>query len=419
VVLFGRRPEQDTVEAPYDNDPGMPAGWIAEELYKRFASLPSDVDFVLGEGCNTRGGDQRFEPLLSRLDRFAKHEAVAADRGVRIHYLYDAADPSAPGGLKSGADSLQPARSAASLLYRDEIYDILQPWEWLQVAPVFGIPFGAKYISIIVELPPDYPLLPDGYRQFLRHTHNLQHNIRVREFAGLALRRRPAWLIDLLRGFAPDAAHVDSVHGAMASLFRSLGVRRRWWPPGEGGPHPPGNGEIEYEVAPEIVPLRDENDIRERGLEKKAARFYPETHQIFVNTSYPAFAEFAGLLEAEYATLEDQEQVRRAALQISERALTHRICRKLVFGLAKREVWGGWEIDQAISMFSLSLAADDHAELLADAREEMRERFGDSSYVDPRLTKARERLALAVEDLLTLRPRRAGGSAPTELLRLN
>jgi hypothetical protein len=124
-----------------------------------------------------------------------------------------------------------------------------------------------------------------------------------------------------LRSLAPDAAHVDSIHGSMASLFRALGVRRRWWPPGGNGKRPPDNGEIEYEVAPQIVPVRDEDDIRERGMEKKAARFYSETHQIFINAAYSAFTDFAGLLEAEYASLEDQEQVRRVALEISERTL--------------------------------------------------------------------------------------------------
>jgi hypothetical protein len=66
-------------------------------------------------------------------------------------------------------------------------------------------------------------------------------------------------------------------------------------------------------------------------------------------------------------------------------------------------------------MYSLTLAADDNTELLAAAREEMRERFGDSAYVDPRLAKARERLAIAMEDLISLHPRRARASSPMEL----
>jgi hypothetical protein len=419
VVLFGHKAEQDTVDSPYGGDPDMPRGWIARDLYMRFASLPAEVDFILRDGCNTLGGDQRFVPFMKRLDRFTKHEAVAADQGIRIHYVYDAADAAAPGGLKSARDALQPAQSSAALIYRDEIYDLLPYWAWVHVAPVFGIPFGAKYISIFVELPNDFPLLPDGYRQFLRYNRDLQRNVQVRDFAGAALRHRPAWLLDLLRSFAPDASHVDHLHGAMASLFRYLGVRRRWWPAGNGGKRPPGGEGIEYEVAPQIVPLRDETDIRERGMDKKAARFYAETHQIFVNTAYAAFKDFAGLLEAEFGSVEDQEQVRRAALEVSERFLTHRICRKLVYALSKRETWQGWEVDQATSMYSLTLAADDHTELLAEAREEMRNRFGDTAYVDPRLSQARDRLAVAMEDPLSLRSRRAGSSAMEITFRVN
>ena len=415
VVLFGQRLEQDTVAAPYDGDPAMPPAWIAEELYKRFFSLPTDVAFTLEEGCNTRGGAQRFLPMSARVDRFARYESVAVERGIVIHYFYDAPDAKAPGGLGSAHDALQPAQNTAALVYRGELYDFRPPWAWLHEAPVFGIPFGAKNISIFVELPDDFPLLPDGYRQFLRHNHNLQQNVLVREFAPLALRHRPKWLLELLRSFAADAGHVDHLHGAMKSLFRNLGVRRRWWPPGDGGPRPKGDGSIEYEVAPQIVPLRDEADIRGRGMDKKAARFYPETHQLFINATYSGFTAFAGVLEAEFNTVDDLELLRKAALETAEHLLTYRICRKLVHALAKREMWNPPEVDQATSMYSLTLAVDDNAELLPEARDEMRDRLSDLLAPDPRLSEARDRLASAMEDILALRPRRSGAS-PMEVV---
>jgi hypothetical protein len=220
-------------------------------------------------------------------------------------------------------------------------------WQWLHEAPVYGIPFGARNFSIYIELPDDFPLLPDGYRQFLRHTHNLQHHVQAREFARLALRHRPAWLIELPRNFAPDARHTQPLHGEMAALFKSLGVRRRWWPAGDGTPPPPGGDGIEYGVSPQIVPLCDETDIRERGMEHKAARFYSETHQLFVNTGYASFVAFRESLEQEYASLEDLEQMRRVALTTTEQLLFRQVCRKLVFGLSKRGVWHGWEVDQS------------------------------------------------------------------------
>jgi len=377
VVLLGNRPDQDTVANPYDGSPAMSPGWIAEELYARFNTLPEQSSLILREGCNTLGGDRPFIPFAARAAQFANHETVAADKGIRLHYYYDAADPQSPGRLLSAKNALQPARSTAALIYRGEFYDMRPVWAWQHEAPVFGFPFGARHFTVHIELPDDYPLLPDGYRQFLRHNHNLQQHVQAREFAALVLRHRPAWLLELLQSFAPDARHTAVLHDEMGSLFKSLRIPRRWWPPGwDGKPRPPGDGEIEYEVAPQIMPLRDATDIRERGMEGKAARFYPETHQLFVNPDYPAFKNFGRQLEQEFATHEDQEQVRRIALTITEQVLVRQICRKLVFGLGKRGEWHAWEVDQACSMYSLSLAADDNAALYTEARNAMAASLG-------------------------------------------
>ncbi len=398
VVLLGNRPDQDTVANPYDGNPGMPPGWVAEELYARFHVLPETTDLVLRDGCNIIGGDRVFTPLGGRTAAFARTEIVPTERGIKMHYYYDEADPDVPGRLLSARGALQPAVSTAGLIYRGEIYDLLPGWAWQHGAPVFGLPFGARHFSVYVELPDDFPLLPDGYRQFLRHAGNAQHHVHVREFAGLALQYRPAWLLELLRSFAPDASHTAPLQGEMKSLFRTLRIRRRWWAPaGDSGPAaaaedasetpdatpadddaerqdvPPGEEEMEYEVPPEVLPLRDESDIRARGIEGKAARFYPESHQLFVNTTYTAFTQFAALLHQIHAAHEDQEAMRRAALMTTERILTRQICRKLVFGLGKRGEWQPWEVDQACSMFSLTLAADDSGPCLPEARAAMAE----------------------------------------------
>jgi hypothetical protein len=412
VVLLGQRPDQDTVANPYDGSPAMSPGWIAEDLYARFHTLPADIDLVLRDGCNILGGDRAFAPIGARATDFANYEAVPAERGITIHYYYDAPDPAAPGRLLSARNALQPAAATAALIYRGEFYDVRPGWAWQHEAPIFGLPFGARHVTVHIELPDDFPLLPDGYRQFLRHTHNLQHNVLAREFAPLVLRHRPAWLLKLLENLAPDARHTAPLHDEMKSLFRTLRIRRRWWPPGDGTPpkHAPG-GEPEYEVAPQIVPLRDDADITGRGMAGKAARFYPETHLLFVNTTYPAFTQFADTLAAEHAAHPDQEQVRRVALTTTEQTLIRQICRKLVFALAKRGEWHNWEVDQALSMYSLTLAADDHAGLYTEARPAMAASLGHPPAPPPeppldqkRLEQARQRAAAALEEIFALRP---------------
>jgi hypothetical protein len=419
VVLLGNRPDQDTAANPYDGSPNMQPGWIAEELYARFHTLPADIDLILKDGCNIIGGDRPFVPIGGRTAAFAKYEAVAAERGIKVHYYFDAPDPNAPGRLLSARNALQPARSYVALIHRGEFYDVRPPHAWLHEAPVFGLPFGARYFTVHIELPDDFPLLPDGYRQFLRHKHNLQHNLSAREFAPIVLRSRPAWLLELLRNFAPDARHTAPLHDEMKSLFKSLQIRRRWWPTGDGKHHErkPGEpgGEPEYEVAPQIVPLRDETDIRERGMEGKAARFYPETHQLFVNSAYPGFAAFSAKLEQEYATHADQELVRRTALTTTEQILIRQMCRKLVFGLGKRGTWHQWEVDQACSMYSLTLAADDNGAFYGEALEAMAAALGapESRAPDPRIEQARQKFAAAMEEFLAVAPRHKG-AAPVE-----
>ena len=388
VVLLGARIGQDTVSDPYNGDPVMSAGWISQELYARFHTLPPGIALILRDGCNITGGDREFLPIGARIADFERYEAVAAERGIVLHYFYDAPDPEAPNVLLSARGALQPARSSGAIVHRGEMYDLRPPWAWLCDAPVFGLPFGARNFSVHVQLPDDFPLVPDGYRQFLRHSHNLQEHVRVLEFAPLVLRHRPEWLLELLRKLAPDARHTEPLHGELTGLFRTLGVRRRWWPPAGVDHAAPaveedaaeladaGDG-VEYEVAPQIMLLRDKNDIRERGMENKAARFYEQTHQLFVNTTYAGFSAFREVLEREFAAVAEPEQMRQAALIVTEQILIRQLCRKLAFGMSKRGSWHHWEVDQAISMYSLTLAVDDNTGLLGEARAVMTRRFGE------------------------------------------
>ena len=415
VTLLGNRAEQDTVADPYDGAPGMSRNWIAEELYARFFTLAEGVELVLQDGCHDKTGHRAFVPLAARLPLFARHEAVAAERGIVLHYIYDAPDPDRRGETLGNRDTLSRQESFVGLLYRGEIYDRRAGGQWTHESPLFGVPFGSRNFSVLIHLPDDYPLLPDGYRQFLRHAGNLQHHILVRDYAALVTRNRPGWMLELLGRFAPDAQHTEAVRGGMAALFASLGVRRRWWPPGDGTPPPHGGDGIEYEVAPQIVPLRDLVDIRERGLERKAARFYRETHQLFLNTDYEAIGSIRDTLEREFADEEDAEAVRARALAAAEEVVTLRIARKLVFGLAKRDVWPQHEVDQATSMFSLTLAADDPTGVLDEARAVMR---GKALSAGPDEKEVQTRFMSAMKDLLALGGSNGGGQKLELLLKL-
>lgn len=75
---------------------------------------------------------------------------------------------------------------------------------------IFGIPFGAKYISVHIELRDYYEVVPDGYRQFLRYAQGEQPNVAASDFAELIREHRSQWLVDIIHSFAPDGMSATS-----------------------------------------------------------------------------------------------------------------------------------------------------------------------------------------------------------------
>ena len=106
------------------------------------------------------------------------------------------------------------------------MYDLLVKRNWTLDAPLFGIAFGARHISVHVELPDDYPVRPEAYRQFLRHNGGEQDQVEVKEFAALVSQYRPDWLIELIRSHAPSAQSDDEVNTELQKLLDELRVKR-------------------------------------------------------------------------------------------------------------------------------------------------------------------------------------------------
>ena len=124
------------------------------------------------------------------------------------------------------------------------------------------------------------------------------------------------------------------------------------------------------ERAPEIVLLRKDDEIEEKELKGRAARYYLEPSSLFVNMQYPAIAEMTAQLEDEYASASDFELMRSLALQIAERTMILRVGRTVVYALAKQlnKEWNQKAVETASSPESLSMAADDFADAMQNAR---------------------------------------------------
>ncbi len=390
VVLLGNEPGQDTTRDPYAGEPSMPPHWLAWELAARF--------FRIGDGVTLRcqPAETPFEPIEGRLSRLATRlETVTLADGIRLHYAYDAPLADDPRTSRAGRESAYPVHGMIALVHGDELYDVKCHDEWLHVAPVFGIPFGARWVSVFIELPAGFPAVPDGYRQFLRFGVGRQDEIWTRHFASLVHAHRPGWLIALIEGLSPSARVGADIYESLDRLLRTLGVPRRQReiaggrqgeqaagvvvpareapaPPGQDGSFHAAQAGFDYEPAPEILLLRDPDEIAARAVVGRAGRYYGETHQLFLNATYRAVGEMASMLEAEFAWHPDRPRVASLSLSLSEQALAARVGRMLVFALSKQGDWPDHEIGQACSPHALSLAADDVPVSMPEAREAMR-----------------------------------------------
>ena len=410
VVLFGNEPEQDTVWDPYNGDPKQDVQWLATYLYHRFYGLPEGVKVTLLKGTNKLDGPRQFEPIPARLRFFERYETVSLADGMKIHYLYDA-QYNGTGHNKSISGAIASAVSTCAVVYKDELYDLSKGRQWQFDAPVFGVPFGAKHISIYIELPDNFPVVPEAYRQYLQYIGGEQVRLQAKDFEELVRENRPEWLIELIHSFAPDSRTSDEIRDELQRLLNQLRVRRvspkvtaqgeTRVTPGAGPASERGHGVADggggtaseprpkptdlsvvptgakraemfknLERAPEIIPLQTDEEIEEKGLKARAARYVMEAGQLFVNMKYPAISEMAAQLEVEYAGANDLELMRSLAQQHAQDSMILRVGRTVVYALAKQlnKEWDQKALEVASSPESLSMAADNFGDAMQNVR---------------------------------------------------
>jgi hypothetical protein len=412
VVLFGNRADQNTVRDPYDGNPAVHGQWLADYLYHRFYQLPPDLIVRFLPGTHKLDGTRQFRTIPQRAFPMGRAESVLTPGGIKIHYFYDPPF-AATSHNKSISGSMTTDVSICAIVYKDEIYDVRRGRHWTLDAPIYGVTFGAKHISVHVELPDDHPVRPEAYRQFLRYREGDQRQVFVQDFAEIVRIYRPGWLIDIINSMAPsNADNANDIRDELQKLLNTLRVRSRsprislvgdvQVEPGRGpgaradrDGDGPGGGKtprlipedlltvpagarratvsLNAERAPEIIPLRDEAGIDEKGIRGKAARYYADTGQLFVNMRYPAIADMCHQLELEYAATSEPEVMRRLALELAERTIMLRVGRAVVYAQAKQlnREWTAEDRARAQSPESLSLAADDFADALQNVRRRM------------------------------------------------
>jgi hypothetical protein len=429
VVLFGNTPEQNTVRDPYDGNPGVQGQWLADYLYHRFYRLPPGLSVRFMPGTHKLDGSRYFKTIPERAYPLGRAESVTTLSGIVVHYFYDPPF-SESGHNKSVSGAITSDLSTCGLVHKDELYDVKKGRSWSLDAPLYGVPFGAKHISIHVELPTGFPVRPEAYRQFLRYREGDQRQVEVRGFSDLVRQNRPTWLVDIINSLAPaDSGSTDEIRDELQKLLNSLRVKSpgpkvdqlgnlhldqgqgRGVGPDRGGEkteREPGTRvtlddllavpqgakraslSLNADRAPEITLLHDEAQIEEKGLKGKAAKFYRDTSQLFVNMRYPSVMLMREQLETEYAAAPDPELMRRLAAEQAERTMVSRVGRAVVFALAKQlnREWTSEDMTRAQSPESLSLAADDFMDALQNARRKMGQTLRTSKSESAELTDA-------------------------------
>jgi hypothetical protein len=417
VVLFGNRPDQDTVLDPYDGDPKQDRQWITTGLYHRFYALAPGVEIFFQEGTHPRDGRRQFRTIPDRRESFGRVDTVDAGEGVRIHYLFDPYYQDS-GHNKSISGSITSSVSTAGIVYRGEMYDVRKGRKWAGDAPAFGIPFGARHISVHVELPDSFPVRHEPYRRFVQLAGGDQRQVVVEDFADAVFRNRPAWLIEIINNLAPkSSASTDDLRKELQDLLNELRVKTKSAREAPGGLHlvddgagrgarlenddgQSGGTEMKpttptdlifnpggakradisknMERAPDIIPLRDPTEVEEKGITGKAARYVRETNTLFVNLLYSAVGAAQDDLNLRYASYEDPEIVRELARQWAERLVMGRVGYAVVYAQAKQLVrdWTPDDVKKALEPECLSLAADGWRDAVTTAYRSMSTRLG-------------------------------------------
>lgn len=434
VVLYGAADNQDTSTYPYNIDEKEDKQWVATNLYHRFYRIPDGVEIYLDDGLHKNTGVQRFKPIstFQKKERFTRAETVDVEGGIRIHYLHDKSREKSSHNQLFTSALTSSVMGFCSLIFDDEMYDVRKSNKWSPVAPMFGIPFGSAHIFILIELPHDYHVMPESYRQFLQFTKGDQRRVCVEDFAKLVHDNRPEWLIEVINSYTPKTSiSTEDLQRELQSFLDELRIQTdkpkinnkgvipadvvnspthpkpappqsEPVPPGpipsQPGPEatppkpaPPGpkptptpTPKIPFgvrkasiskkmEQAPRIHLLYKEEDISEKNIVGKAARYYQETNNLFINMQYSAIEEAEYRLKRDFASHEEIEVMHTLAKQWAEDIVKGKVGYAVIFAKAKqlRKEWTPDAVKKALEPESLSLAADSWRDKISRAKRSM------------------------------------------------
>jgi hypothetical protein len=382
VVLFGKEPSHDTVAEPIGVGVSVDRSFIATSIFRRFVHFSPgvqvrvDVSMTKGGGKDETGRFRQLKTLDDILDRLPRHEQVRdSATGITVRYIHDPKHEGSSHSLSARANAATGSTTFCSLVHKGERYDFRTQKAWSSAAPTFGVPFGSKVLTVEIGLP-DRIALPNQYRDSLTRRED-RSPLNSDGYAYLVRELMPDWVKDVIRSESPDSADdLNDLQKDLQSLLDELRVpakvmrrspislvrtekntggvaesetailqseqdeeKPEGLPPlARREPHasksrvrpaPDGAAPSKLaralERAPEIKMLHNPEEIADRGLKGRAARFYGEVQTLFVNGLYPVVARMAEELANEFSDAEDPDQARTVATLAAERTLAYRV----------------------------------------------------------------------------------------------
>jgi hypothetical protein len=255
IVLCGNDRNQDTTINPY-GDRNNTGAWALNELYKRFSTIPSDIE-VTSE-IHSKGKSRKvvpFTPVFDVLkDRASKTpdkvriETVsipetttlvdiggAAQNGtINITYVYDG-----PYGAGNSIVNSEKPTSVISntatcpifsgIIFKNEIYDVRGGSEgtstWQPAAKDCGILYGYKYCRVYVHIPTSTDIVTDRYRTSLMTNTYDKKPILFTHYKHEIYNNMPEWFIDKMKEFAPDTANIGDVYKELNDLWEKTQLK--------------------------------------------------------------------------------------------------------------------------------------------------------------------------------------------------
>ncbi len=432
VVLMGSSADHDTVAEPLQKGDVLDRSFIPSDIFRRFSTfLPGvklhvDTAMTKGGGKDQTGTFRSVKPLETILGNQLKYETVThEEEKVSIRYIHD---PKHSSGHSTSSTKVPAVGSNTfcALVHKGERYDYKTRRAWSAVAPNFGVPFGSKVISIEILLD-DSAAAPNQYRDGLTNPDD-RSPLATQDFDFLVRELMPGWVKQIIQENSPQSQ--DNLEDLQSELQKYLDEFKVPTPAlrkdnskysqkaersddGDNTSKPYSGDVSEFpddiefgennradtseisgqradsakvrsapkgakvsralralEQVPKMHILEDPNQIDEKLIKGKAASYYKDSQEIFVNGLYPAVSRMASELELLLVGKGESELVRGAALQASRRAIAKCVGKGVVHAISKRLVkeWSAEDLEKATTPEALSLPADDYRQMLPEAK---------------------------------------------------